>query len=89
MSRSEQLLEKLVEQLLELNEKVARQEVRLDDHMRRSEQNEEANKMIAEAIKPIQVHVAMVQGGIKMLGWVGGIVTFVITIGIALWTAVK
>ena len=86
MTRSESLLEKMLEQLSELNEKVGRQEARLEEHMRRTEVAETNIANIAETIKPVQAHVAMVEGSLKVLGVIGGILAFIIGTGITTWS---
>lgn len=80
------ILEKIVDELTELNLKVARQEVRLEDHMRRTELAEVNIEKIADTIKPIQAHVALIESGFRLTRVLGPIIGFMVGTGLAIWT---
>lgn len=60
----------------------SQQEIKLNlaEHMRRTELAEIAVENLAEAIKPIQEHVALIRGVSKLFAWVLGIAATVVTI---------
>jgi len=61
-------VEKLVEQLNDLNITVAKQEINLKDHMRRSDLLEEEVKLLDNRITPIEDHVKFVGSVTKVCG---------------------
>lgn len=85
MTRSEQLLEKVVESLAELNEKVGRQEGRLEEHMRRTEIAESNIDRLAAALGPVQTHVTQVQSGFKLVVILGTVIAFLTGTGLTIW----
>lgn len=85
MSRPDVLLEKILDGLTSLNTKVARQEIRLEEHMRRTEVAEHNIDKIAESIKPIQTHVALVESGFRITRLMGPILGFMIGTGLTIW----
>jgi len=52
---------------------LAKQEQNLKLHMRRSELNEEAVKILKDEVKPIQEHVLKINFLMKIFGVIGGI----------------
>lgn len=71
------LLEKLDEKLDKVEEKIAsidvtlaKQEVNLQEHMRRSLLNEEAIEIIKEELKPVQKHVTQVHTILQAVGFI-------------------
>lgn len=68
-------LEKLDEKLEKINERLnsvditlAKQEVNLQEHMRRTELNEIAVEKISQSIIPIYKHINMLEGILKFFG---------------------
>ena len=57
-------LEKIVEKQSEMNETLIRQEENLKEHMRRTE-------ILEEKFEPVERHVAMIDGAVKLLGILG------------------
>lgn len=78
------LLEKLDEKLERVEEKLAsidvtlvKQEVNLQEHMRRSLLNEEAIEIIKEELKPVQKHVTQVHTIFQAVGFIAVVVSIV------------
>ena len=57
-------LDKVVEKQSEMNETLIRQEENLKEHMRRTE-------ILEEKFEPVERHVAMIDGAVKLLGILG------------------
>jgi hypothetical protein len=75
------------ERLLRIEDKLdktldTQQEIKLNlaEHMRRTQLAETAIEELAEAIKPIQEHVALIRGVSKLFAWMLGIAATVVTI---------
>lgn len=62
-------IDKLDERLDNIDKTLVRQEANLKEHMRRTEQNEIMIQEMIEQIKPIETHVAMVNGVLKFIGF--------------------
>lgn len=54
--------------------------VNLSEHMRRTELAEESIEKLAEAIKPVQEHVAVVRGMGRVTAWLVGIAAGIATV---------
>ena len=63
-------IDKLDERLDNIDKTLVRQEGHLKEHIRRTEQNEIMIQEIIEQIKPIETHVAMVNGVLKFIGFI-------------------
>lgn len=61
-------LEEMDKRLDTIDLTLVKQHVTLEEHIRRSLANEEAVEMLREEIKPIQAHVNMINGALKLLG---------------------
>jgi len=64
---------------------LARQEVHLKNHMRRSDMNEKAVEVLTAMIVPLQSHVSRVDGVIRFIGFAAIVVGLVTSITI-LWS---
>jgi len=64
LDRIEEKLDKLVDKQSSMDTTLAAQAVVLAEHVKRS-------NMLEEQMRPVQRHVAMVQGALKLLGAVG------------------
>lgn len=60
MERLEEKLDKIVEQIAEINVTMARNTASLDEHIRRT-------NMLEEKLEPVEKHVIMVNGAAKLL----------------------
>lgn len=67
------LLEDIRESISTISKTLIRQEVQLTEHIRRTDVAEKNIEKIADTIKPIQEHVAMVKGGMKFIGILGAL----------------
>lgn len=70
-------LDKLVISMHSIDKTVAKQEVNLSEHMRRTELAEAQIEMIRSDMKPIKTHVNRLEGGLKLLGIISIILTIV------------
>jgi hypothetical protein len=59
---------KIADDLGDLKVTAAKQEVNLAEHMRRTELAEKSIELLRSDVKPIQKHVAMLEGVLKALG---------------------
>ncbi len=76
MDRIDQKLDKIVETLGEQAVTLGRLTVSVEEHVRRT-------NLLEEDIKPIKSHVAMVQGALKLVGFLS--VLAAIAEGVAAW----
>jgi hypothetical protein len=74
-ARIEKHLDKIDDRLGGQDDKLGRQEVSLarlvvavEDHVQRSNKQDENLELLRGDVKPIQRHVAMVEGGLKLIG---------------------
>jgi phosphoenolpyruvate carboxylase len=81
------LLEKLDEKLdlvetrlSSIDVTLAKQELNLQEHMRRSLLNEEAIDLIKEELKPVQKHVTQVHTILQVVGFVAVLVSIVASV---------
>ena len=63
---------------------LARQEVHLKNHMRRSDMNEKAVEVLTAMVTPLQSHVARVDGVIRFIGF-SAIVVGLVMSAVNLW----
>ena len=68
MQRLEAKLDKLDERLDSVDLILVRNTGSLEEHMRRRQLAEEAIDILRRELKPVQTHVARVDGGLKLLG---------------------
>lgn len=68
----QQRLVDIDEKLHSIDKTLAVNTAHLAEHMRRSQLNEEAVAVLAEQIKPIQIHVANMQFLATAVAWVAG-----------------
>lgn len=62
------VLESIREDISEIKVTLAKQHVSLDEHIRRTELLEKSQDQLRNEIKPIQKHVAQVDGVLKFFG---------------------
>lgn len=72
-SRLENKIDKLDDRLCSIDVTLAAQHVSLKEHMRRTQ-------LLEEDVAPIKVHVAMIQGGLKLISLIGLSVGFIAAI---------
>jgi hypothetical protein len=75
-----QKLDKLAEIGIKQEVNLARLTVTVEEHTKRSNLLEEAQKDLHAEIEPIKKHVAMVSGALKLIGLLGVIATIVMAI---------
>ena len=66
----EEKLDKIDGRLSSIDVTLAKQEVNLQEHMRRTQLNEQAIEKITENLVPINKHVGHVEGAFKVLGMI-------------------
>jgi uncharacterized coiled-coil protein SlyX len=59
---------KIEDRLISIDTTLAKQEVHLQEHMRRSAANERAVELLSQQLSPIKKHVAMLEGSLKFVG---------------------
>lgn len=59
---------------------LVKQNATLEEHVRRSDLLERKTDQLAEDMKPLEKHVTMVNGGLKLLGIIGTIVAIIVGI---------
>lgn len=64
-------VEKLSDDMSDMKVVAGKQESNLVEHMRRSDLLEENIEILRESIVPVQKHVDMVSGALKLIGFVG------------------
>lgn len=81
MSNDKTVLEMILDELKEMRKiqveqsiTLAEQHVTLQEHTRRSEALEKLLEMTREELKPVQKHVALVQGALQFIGLIGVVV---------------
>jgi len=87
MSDNNELLNKIFDKVEKIDDKVdaidittARQQIILDEHIKRTEILETRTEKIFEELKPIKLHVNMVHSSFKMIAWVVALVSAIIGI---------
>lgn len=87
MSDSNDLLIKIFDKVERIDDKVAaidittaRQQVTLDEHIKRTEILEVRTEKIFEELKPIKLHVSMVHGSFKIIAWVVALISAIVGI---------
>lgn len=70
LERLEGKLDKQQEHIHEIDKTLVRNTASLEEHMKRTEMNEEAIELLREELKPVRTHVNHVEGGIKLIGLV-------------------
>lgn len=78
-SRIHDKLDRIEEQIGIINVTLAKQHEQLRFHIRRTTLLEEHLEHLRGEVKPIQRHVAIIDGGLKVLGAISAIVAFVAT----------
>lgn len=71
LDRIEAKVDRLDTRVDKIDTTLAAQHVSLKEHMRRTALNERAIEILAKDMKPVQKHVAMVGGMLKVLGLIG------------------
>lgn len=84
--RIEDKLDKLDSRLDSVDVTLAKQHMTLKEHMRRSVANEENVSMLREDFKPLQKHVAMIEGAFKFLGMTVSAIIGLIGVAAAIYT---
>lgn len=56
---------------------LARQEENLEEHMRRTQLNEENLELLRSELKPVQRHVDMINGVLKLIGGIAVVVSII------------
>lgn len=74
-NRIEIKIDKLTEKLGNIDSTLAAQHVSLKEHMKRSDLLEKQIDVIKKELSPIQKHVFMVTGALKLIGSAGLIIT--------------
>lgn len=74
LKRIESKIDKLDDRLDSLDKTSVKQEQNLAEHMRRTELAEANIDSIRDELKPVQRHVAMLEGILKFIGLVGTLV---------------
>lgn len=88
INRIDKLSEKLAshnkqnnERLIEIEKVLVRQEANLQEHMKRSDNLEKMLDNIEKKdLKPLQRHVAMVEGSLKLIGIIGILTGIVVSL---------
>jgi hypothetical protein len=83
LKKIDEKLEKINDRLGSVDVTLVRQEVNLQEHMRRTELNEIAVEKISQSIIPIYKHINMLEGVLKFFGLLavlGSIVTAIFKI---------
>lgn len=80
LSKIDAKLDKLQEHLASVDVTLAKQEVSLTEHVRRSGLLEENVKMLRSDFTPIQKHVIMIGGALKFLGLISALLVIAETI---------
>lgn len=70
LERLEGKLDKQQEHIHEIDKTLVRNTASLEEHMKRTEMNEEAIELLREELKPVRTHVNHIEGGIKLIGLV-------------------
>lgn len=66
--KPEEKLDKIVEDISEIKVTLAKQAVQLEHHIKRTDLNEENMELLRAEFKPIQKHVDMFHGALKLIG---------------------
>lgn len=61
-------LDEMGKHLNSIDVTLAKQEVNLDNHIRRTDLAEESISLIRDEIKPIKKHIHMMEGALKLIG---------------------
>lgn len=69
--------EKTLEELQEINVTLAKQHENLKEHMKRTQQNEEAIELLGEKLSIIGKKATMVEGAFKLLGMLSTLLGFI------------
>lgn len=80
LSKMDSKLDKIQEHLASVDVTLAKQEVSLTEHVKRSTLLEENVKMLRSEFTPIQKHVIVVNGVLRLLSLIGLLITIVIGI---------
>ncbi len=73
-------VDKSDERLDSIDITLVRQNATLEEHVRRTELLEDKTNQLSDDLKPVEKHVAMVTGALKLLGIVGTIVAIIVGI---------
>jgi hypothetical protein len=75
LDRIEAKVDKLSDQQASHNVTLAEQNIMLQEHMKRSESNERAVKILADEIKgPINTRIIKIETILRVIGWIIGLV---------------
>lgn len=80
IAQSMKWMEKSDDRLLKIEKCLVKQEENLKEHMRRTEAAEKAVDRIVQTLKPVQTHVAHVEGVLKFIGLLSVISTVAMAI---------
>lgn len=69
--------DKIIEEIGNIKEVQARQEVHLEEHIRRTELNEKAVEELKNALQPVQKHVSQVETTLKIIGGAFSAITLI------------
>lgn len=73
----ESKIDRLDERLDNIDKTLVRQEENLRQHMYRTELLEDSVQMLRDEFKPVQKHVAMLEGALKLIGILGVIAAII------------
>lgn len=79
-TRIEEKLDKIADKLEVLNVISAKQEVNINEHIRRTDLAEKNIEYLREELRPVQKHVFRVEGITKLVGLLGIMTTIVVSI---------
>lgn len=72
--RVDKKMDKILDKISNIDVTLAKQQISLDEHIRRTAIAEQHIEAIREDIKPMQKHINMVQGGLKVLAALGAVI---------------
>jgi hypothetical protein len=75
--RFEEKLDKVVDCMVEIKTTLAGQASDLKYHIKRTDLLDESIKTIREDLKPVQAHVLMVHGALKLIGMIALVATII------------
>jgi len=75
LDKIEQKLDKIAEELSEINVTLAEQNKDLKYHIHRTDLAEDHIKLLENKITPLDKHVTMIEGGLKLIGILSTCVT--------------
>lgn len=80
LEKIDQKLEKISDRLGNIDVTLAKQELSLEEHIKRTAQNEHAIEHLKQTLVPINKHIIAQETGFKILGKIAAVTAFVVGI---------